>query len=118
MQSAIYFQTLTADLSAFFENFHDHGRLVRHSPAHIYHSEDSKIPGIEGRDYPSYNDIPETGFTCGEYRQKDKMYADRRTRCQVRRQKSMLVRKCRIIFWCEVVDLREPDEFQALEESH
>jgi hypothetical protein len=97
MQSIIYFQTLTADLSAFFEHFHDHGRLVRHSPAHIYHSEDSKIPGIEGRDYPSYNDIPETGFTCGEHRQKDKMYADRRTRCQVRGQ-NIHVRKCRIIF--------------------
>jgi len=97
IQSIICFQTLTADFSAFFENFHDHGRLVRHSPEHIHHSDDSKIPGIEGRDYPSYNDIPQTGFTCGEHGQKDKMYADRRTRCQVRGQ-SILVRKCRIIF--------------------
>jgi hypothetical protein len=80
-------QTLTADLSAFFEHFHDHGRLVRHSPAHIYHSGDSKIPGIEGRDYPAYSRIPETGFSCTEHRQDDRMYADRRTRCQVRRRR-------------------------------
>lgn len=85
MLRAIYFQTLTADLNAFFEHFHDHGRLVRHSPTHIYHSGDSKIPGIEGKDYPSYSHIPETGFTCNVHRQKDKMYADRRTRCQVRK---------------------------------
>ncbi|XP_069687308.1 uncharacterized protein [Periplaneta americana] len=76
-------QTLSTDLDAFFEHFSDHGRLIRHSPAHIYHSEGSKIPGVEGKDYPSYSHIPETGFTCNEHRQKDKMYADPRARCQV-----------------------------------
>jgi hypothetical protein len=60
---------------------------VRNSPTLIYHSENSKIPGIEGKDYPSYSHIPETGFTCSGSRQKDKMFADKRTRCQVREQR-------------------------------
>jgi hypothetical protein len=97
MLCTIYFQTLSADLNAFFEHFHDHGRLVRHSPPRIYHFGDSKIPGIEGKDYPSYSHIPETGFTCSEYRQKDKMYADRRTRCQVRKCSFMRQLGCEVL---------------------
>lgn len=76
-------QSLAAELDALFEQFHDHGRLARQSPPRIYHAEGSKIPGIEGKDYPSFTHIPETGFNCENYRQRDKMYADPRARCQV-----------------------------------
>lgn len=43
----------------------------------------SKIPGIPGKDYPIYHEIPKTSFSCHNVPATPGMYADQETGCQV-----------------------------------
>ncbi|XP_037079350.1 uncharacterized protein LOC119100354 [Pollicipes pollicipes] len=42
----------------------------------------SKIPGQPGQDYPLYDAVPETGFTCDQVPYRPGLYADAETGCQ------------------------------------
>ncbi|CAL4067187.1 unnamed protein product, partial [Meganyctiphanes norvegica] len=54
-----------------------------HEPEHKPYKEKNSIPGVAGQDYPIYNKIPYTKFSCQDVPYRPGMYANPEAGCQV-----------------------------------
>ncbi|KAA0194022.1 Cuticle Protein CPAP1 [Hyalella azteca] len=61
----------------------DYEAPIKNPSVGRHYKNSNRIPGVAGKDYPLYNEIPHTSFSCSKVPHRPGMYANIEAQCQV-----------------------------------